>query len=143
MVHNLAHFELTPDTTYEQYVYAIESIEVDIHYPLPTEFPEVPICFRYNHPDFENKFHRDCPGAGDWHTETFHIFSNVFAAIDSLANEEGHFVVIVVVVFFPQLMSRSFTCKQLNMDLSPSLHYRHSWQKPKKKNNLQCEGSSG
>ena len=88
---NLTHFQLTSNTTYEQYVYAIESIEADIHTLLPPEFPELRIWFRYNHPDFEQKFHRDCPCAGDWHTETFHTFSNVFAAIDSLANEEETF----------------------------------------------------
>ena len=102
MVHNLTHFQLTSDTTYEQYVYAIESIEADMHILLPPEFPELQIWFRYNHPDFEQKFHRDCPGAGDWHMETCHNFSNVFSATDSLGNEEETFLVSL-------LSSRSFS----------------------------------
>ena len=109
-------FELTPDTTYEQYVYTNESLEVEVYNLLPPEFPDVRIWFRYHHPVFEQKFHRDCPGAGAWHVEIYHSFSNVFAAIDSLASEEETYCVIVaVVVFFSQHMSRSFTCKQLNM----------------------------
>jgi len=81
MVHNLTHFQLTSDTTYEQYVYAIESIEADMHNLLPPEFPEVWIWFRYNHPDFEQKFHRDCPGAGDWkRVIIFRMFSQLLTA---------------------------------------------------------------
>ena len=114
-------------------MYALESIEADIHNLLPSEFPDVRIWFRYNHPDFEQKFHRDCPGAGDWYTEKCHTFSNVFAAIDSLANEEETFWRRYCRRgLFSQLMSQSFTYK-LNMDLTLSLHYRHSWQKTKKK----------
>jgi hypothetical protein len=52
MVHNLARFELTPDTTYEQYVYANELKAMDLDNLLPPEFPEVWIWFRYDHPDF-------------------------------------------------------------------------------------------
>ena len=112
MVHNLTHFQLTSDTTYEQYVYAMESIEAVIHTLLSPDFPEVRIWFRYNHPDCEQKFNRVCPGAGDWHTETCHTFSNFFTAIDSLANEEGTFWCHYCRRgLLPQLMSRSFTYK--------------------------------
>ena len=91
IVHILAQFELTPDTTYEQYVYANESKEMDLDNLLPPEFPEVRIWFRYDHPDFEQKFHRDCPGAGVyvWHVEMCHSFSSVATAIHNLASEEG------------------------------------------------------
>ena len=41
MVDNLARFELTPDTTYEQYVYAKESKEMNLDNLLP---PEIPRC---------------------------------------------------------------------------------------------------
>jgi len=79
---------LTSDTTYEQYVYANESKEVDLDNLLPPEFPEARIWFRYDHPDFDQKSHRDCAGAGSWHVEMCHYFSNVAAAIRSLASEE-------------------------------------------------------
>ena len=91
MVHNLTDFELNCDTTYEQYTYAVDSIEVDMKNLLPPEFPEVRIWFRYNTPHYERKYHRDCLGTGVWHSETCHTFSNVFAAIDNLANEEETF----------------------------------------------------
>ena len=91
MVHNLTHFELTPDTAYEQYVYANESKEMDLDNLLPPEFPEVRIWFRYDHPDFEHKFHRDCPRAGvdAWHVEMCHSFLSIATAIHNLASEEG------------------------------------------------------
>jgi hypothetical protein len=88
LVHNLVRFELTPDTTYEQYVYANESKQVNPGNLLPPEFPEVRIWFTYDHPDFEQKFHRDCPGAGAWHAELCHTFPSVAIAIHSLASEE-------------------------------------------------------
>jgi hypothetical protein len=91
MVHNLTDFELNSDTTYEQYTYAVESLEVDTENLLPPELPEVRIWYRHNPPHYERIYHRDCPGAGDWHSETCHTFSNVYAAIDSLANEEETF----------------------------------------------------
>ena len=118
MVHNLARFELTPDTTYEHYVHASESLEVvDVYNLLPPEFPEVRIWFRYDHLNFEEKFHRDCPGAGAWHMEMCHPFSNVFAAVRSFANaEETYWCHYCRRGLFSQLMSRSFTCKQLNME---------------------------
>ena len=88
LVQNLVRFELTPDTTYEQYVYANKSKQVDPDNLLPPEFHEVRIWFRYKHPDIEHKFHRDCPGAGSWHAELSHAFLSVAVAIHSLASEE-------------------------------------------------------
>ena len=88
LIKNLVGFELTPDTTYEQYVYANESKQVDPDNLLPPEFPEVRIWFRYEYPDIEHKFHRDCPGAGSRHGELSHTFPSVDIAIHSLATEE-------------------------------------------------------
>ena len=53
MFHNLVRFELSSDTTYEQYVYANDLKHVDLDNPLPSEFPEVRIWCRYDHSDFE------------------------------------------------------------------------------------------
>ena len=41
MVRNLPEYELTSNTTYEQYAYAIESEDSDIRMLLPPEFPEM------------------------------------------------------------------------------------------------------
>ena len=46
MVHNLTDFELNCDTTYEQYTYAVESLEVETEHLLPPEVPEVRIWYR-------------------------------------------------------------------------------------------------
>jgi len=91
MVHNLTDFELNCDTTYEQYTYAVGSLEVEMENLLTPEFPEVRIWYRHNPPHYGRKYHRGCPGAGDWHSETCHTFSNVYAAIDNLAKDEETF----------------------------------------------------
>jgi len=65
LVRNLPEYELTSNTTYEQYVYAVTSEESDIRLLLPPEYPEMRIWFRFAHPDFDRRFHRDCPGDGD------------------------------------------------------------------------------
>ena len=69
-------------------MFANESKVMGLLNLLPPEFSEVRIWFRYDHPDFEQKFHRDCPGAGAWHVEMCRSFSSVAAAIHSLASEE-------------------------------------------------------
>jgi len=91
LVRKLLEYELTSNTTYEQYVYAIESEESDIRMLLPPEFPEMRIWFSFAHPDFDRRFHPDCPGAGDWNSETCHTFTNAFTAVDALANDEANY----------------------------------------------------
>jgi hypothetical protein len=66
---------------------------MDLGNILPPEFPEVRIWFRFDHPDFKNKFHRDCPVAVTWHVEMCRSFSSVAAAIHSLASEEETYFV--------------------------------------------------
>jgi hypothetical protein len=71
-------------------VYGNQSKEMELDNLLTPEFPEVRIWFRYDHPDFEQKFHRDCPDAGEdsWHVEMCHSFLFFVNAIHSLASEE-------------------------------------------------------
>ena len=88
MVRNLPGFELMSNTTYEQFVYAVESEETDIRNMLPPEFPEMRLWFRFSHPTFDRRFHRDCPGVGEWDSETCRSFPDFYEAIDSLVNEE-------------------------------------------------------
>jgi hypothetical protein len=76
------------NTTYEQFVYAVESEETDIGNMLPPESPEMRIWFRFSHPTLDRRFHRDCPCAGQWDSETCRTFSDVYEAIDSLVNDE-------------------------------------------------------
>ena len=70
LVHNLPEYELTSNTTYEQYVHAVESEQSDIRLLLPPEYPEMRIWFRFANPDFDRRFHCDCPGDGDWDSKT-------------------------------------------------------------------------
>ena len=88
LVKNLVRFELSPDTIYEQYVYAKESKQANPDNLLPPEFPEVRIWFRYEHQDIEHKLKRDSPGADSWHGELSLTFPCVDIAIHSLATEE-------------------------------------------------------
>ena len=88
MVHNFSVYELTSNSTYEQFVHAVESEETDIGNLLPPEFPEIRIWFRFSHPSFDRRFHCDCPGAGEWDSDTCRTFSDVYEAVDSLVNDE-------------------------------------------------------
>ena len=89
LVRNLPEYELTSNTTYEQYVYAVETGESDIRLLLPPEYLEMRIWFRFAHPDFDRRFHRDWPGDGDWDSETSRTFTDVFDSVDDLVNEES------------------------------------------------------
>jgi hypothetical protein len=89
LVHHLPDYELTSNTTYEQYIHAVESEQTSIDLLLPPEFPEVRIWFRFATPDFDIRFHRDCPGDGEWNSETCRTFTDVFDAVDDLVNEES------------------------------------------------------
>jgi hypothetical protein len=53
LVRNLPEYELTSNTTYEQYVHAIGSQESDIRMLLPPELPEMRLWLRFAHPDFD------------------------------------------------------------------------------------------
>jgi len=69
-------------------VYANESKQLDPDNLLPPKFPEVRIWFRYDRPDFEQNFHRDCSGAEARHAELILTFSSVAVAIHNLGREE-------------------------------------------------------
>ena len=112
---------------------------------LPPEFPEVRIWFRHDHTDVEQKFHRDCPGAVAWHAEICHTFPSFAVAIHSLVSEEEtYWCLHCGRGLFSQLVSRSVTCKYLNMEIVCGpypLFIKHSWQK--EINTLHCERRPG
>ena len=83
---DLERFELTCYTTYSQYQYAVQSGRVDDLRLLPPEFPFIRVMFRFH--TFENKFHRHCPGRGEWNTIMTASFVNVATAVTCLANDE-------------------------------------------------------
>jgi len=72
-------------TTFDQYVYAVNSDLVHIDQLLPPEFPSIQICFRYD--NFQTKFHRDCPGKGSWHGQISHTFELITEPISALSDK--------------------------------------------------------
>jgi len=92
--------------------------QVDQDDLLPPEFPEVRICFIYEHPSIEYKFHRYCLGAGSWHGELIHTCPSADIAIHSLVTEEErNWCRHCGCSLFSQLMSRSVTCEHLNIEI--------------------------
>src|SRR5215469_4843409 len=71
---NIINFELTADTTYDEYLYAFNSEDVDRFQLLPPHFPKI-IVFYFNNIDTPLLWrHFHCPGAGPFecsHKQTF------------------------------------------------------------------------
>jgi hypothetical protein len=63
----LRYFKLTANTTYQEYVRAAMSHNLETERLLPPEYPSVRVWCRFDM--FSHKFHHDCPGQGTWHTE--------------------------------------------------------------------------
>ena len=68
-------FQLTPYTTFKDYVHAVELGSAHVFQFLPPEFPKVRLWFRYD--SFDRKFLRDCPGEGSWHAYISREFSSM------------------------------------------------------------------
>jgi len=61
---NLPDFELNSHTTFQRYVYAVNSGLVSTRKLLPPDFPTIQLVFY--HDTFETKTHADCPGGQSW-----------------------------------------------------------------------------
>jgi hypothetical protein len=93
-MYNLERFELTADTTYSEYKFAVTSkrvrlVPVPSMNLLPPEYPfmEITFCFRY--PLY--KLHHECPGRGLWHGQFSNMFSTTSDAINTLVNDKDRF----------------------------------------------------
>jgi hypothetical protein len=62
---SLKRFELNEEITYRQYVYACRSHKVLVSKRIPPEFTAVHLWFR-SEQDSPFRFHRNCPGSGEW-----------------------------------------------------------------------------
>jgi hypothetical protein len=81
-VFNLTRFELSPCTTYDTYVYAVNSNRVDSLNLLPPEFPFIRVFFSYKRPN--RRFHFSCPGMCPWNAYHESMFENVAMAVHEL-----------------------------------------------------------
>ena len=90
-VFSLEQSELTPDTTYDQYVYAFESKRVDFQKLLPPNFPFVRVVFRFDSQNQEERLHFHCPGRGSWHVECSNMFESSADAFKGFVKERNFF----------------------------------------------------
>jgi len=76
MINNVERFELTSQTTYDEYMYmyAVRSGLPNLTDLLPPEYPAVRIWYRYDPKHFEAKFHNDCPEEGAWWFYTYTLY---------------------------------------------------------------------
>ena len=125
MVQNLHHFELTPDTTYQQFVYASKSNRVNFYKLLPPEYPDVRIWFRFRN-NIEHKLHHDCPSVGSWEGELSHLFSYVDDAVHELAKEKDKYWChhCNKGLFFPKYLSRPVSREQLNYSMNAGINIK-------------------
>jgi len=83
---------MTPYTTFEEYVYAVELGAALLFQFLPPEFPQINLRFRYD--SFDHKFHPDYPGEGSWHVQISPDFSSFEEAISALKDTEQKHILI-------------------------------------------------
>ena len=107
---NLEKFELTVDTTYEQYVYAFLSNRVNSQKLLPPLFPKIEVSFRCDKHNFETKLHIHCPVPGSCHMKSSTIFESPDQAINELMKEENFYwcAFCQKPLFFPRLCREHF-----------------------------------
>jgi len=82
-------FELTHNTTYTQYRFAVTSGRVDELHLLPPRFPRMEIRFRYDWNSFEERFHHHCQGGLENYAHLQSNFPDMKTAIDTLASNRG------------------------------------------------------
>jgi hypothetical protein len=88
-VFNIERFELTAETTYHQYVCAVNLNRVSFWKLLPPEYPSIQIWFRFHR--FQHKLHHDCPGRGFWHGLLVYAFESNAEAISAIVNQKEWF----------------------------------------------------
>jgi hypothetical protein len=83
-VFNVEHFELTVDTTYDQYVYAVRTNRVSSLKLLLPEYPIIRDFFLFGR--LPQRHHCHCPGKGSWNGDYQHIFESHEEPISELVN---------------------------------------------------------
>ena len=79
---DIRHFEWNVNTTFDQYVYAINSDLVHIEQLHPPGLQSIQVCFKYD--TFQTKFHPNCPREGSWHgqiSRTYELMTEPILAL--------------------------------------------------------------
>jgi hypothetical protein len=83
MVYNLEHFEVTYNTTHDQYVYASTSERVPYFRLLPPGYPRSILSFRFA--TMDTRFHAHCCGSGSWEGTVRRTFRTIDGTVRDLA----------------------------------------------------------
>jgi len=81
-IFNLQQFELTSNTTYAQYVYAVSLYCMSRRKLLPPDYPNIHVLFRFHDPYC--KLHYHCSYRQSWHGTFDYKFSHPLEAISTL-----------------------------------------------------------
>jgi hypothetical protein len=81
----LKYFRLTAQTTYQEFVGAAMSNNVETEKLLPPEYTLVRVWCRFHM--FSQKFQRDCPGQGTWHAAMSKEYSTPADVIKDLVEQ--------------------------------------------------------
>lgn len=88
---NLERFVLSVDTTYNEYVYAANSGQVNAMSLLPPTYPDVVVCFYYHRTTPLLWMHRRCPGAGPWNCAHRRTYTDMAQALEELISDRDRF----------------------------------------------------
>jgi hypothetical protein len=83
MVYDLEHFEVTHNTTHDQYVYASTSERVLYFRLLPPGYPNPILSFRFS--TMDTRFDTHCSGSGSWEGTVRRNFRTIDGAVRDLA----------------------------------------------------------
>ena len=72
-------------TTFQRYVYAVNSGLLPFEKLLPSDFPTIRLVFYYD--TFETKTHPDCRGVRSWHCTINRDFEVISDAISALSDK--------------------------------------------------------
>jgi hypothetical protein len=86
MVFNLKRFDVTHNTTYDQYVYASTPQRIFYFLLLPPGYPTPTLSFPFETMDY--RLHKHCPGKGSWTGTLRRTFRSIDDAVRDLASCE-------------------------------------------------------
>jgi hypothetical protein len=94
LVLDLERFELTADTTYQQYVFAVNSNRVDTLNLLPPEFPLLQLTYFHSDDDSLYRAHYHCPatpGNAPWLAHHLRLCETIYEAIRLLVRGRNRY----------------------------------------------------
>ena len=83
LLYNIDCFAFTPEVTFDQYVYAVDSKRMVVWRLFPPGFPSITLEFQFECCPL-HKFHTHCPVRTSWHSSAFHEFESEMDAVAAL-----------------------------------------------------------